>query len=194
MNQMGKISTLVLVVVLGVNMVSYSQGSKRGGEYDSLKKDATSLVSQEVNLTGEKSEAVKEQTEEEKPKVTLSGYIDSYILHAFNNPKSGTLMGNPSVYGGAPVGRAFDRLNDQFSIGLVQTKFMYSDKKSDLVIDLTFGPNAELGNFGNQRLMQPGGYVTGFYPTNGNQSALYGTSAAIKQAYFTYKATDKLSF
>src|SRR5260221_1020065 len=188
MNQMGKISTLVLVVVLGVNMVSYSQGSKRGGEYDSLKKDATSLVSQEVNLTGEKSEAVKEQTEEEKPKVTLSGYIDSYILHAFNNPKSGTLMGPASVYGGAPVGRAFDRLNDQFSIGLVQTKFMYSDKKSDLVIDLTFGPNAELGNFGNTRS------TTLWTSANNYQSQMIVRSAAIKQAYFTYRATSKLSF
>src|SRR5260221_13588736 len=131
---------------------------------------------------------------EEKPKVTISGYIDSYYLHAFNNPKSGNLMGSGNVAGPYFAGRAFDRLTDQFALGLVQTKFMYSDKKSDLVVDLTFGPNAELGNFGNQRLMQPGGYVTGFYPGNGNQSALYGTSAAIKQAYFTYKATDKFSF
>src|SRR6478609_4355662 len=98
-----------------------------------------------------------EKKEEEKPKIVMSGYIDSYILHAFNNPKSGTLMGNPAVYGGFPVGRAFDRLNDQFSLGLVQTKFAYTDKKSDLVIDLTFGPNAELGNFGNAPIHVNGG-------------------------------------
>ena len=128
------------------------------------------------------------EAKEEKPKVTLSGYIDSYILHAFNNPKSGTLMGNPQVNGGAPTGRAFDRLNDQFSLGLVQTKFSYSDKKSDLVIDLTFGPNAELGNFGNTRS------TTLWTSPNNFQSQMIGTSAAIKQAYFTYKATDKLSF
>ena len=128
------------------------------------------------------------EAKEEKPKVTLSGYIDSYILHAFNNPKSGTLMGNPTVNGGYPTGRAFDRLNDQFSLGLVQTKFTYSDKKSDLVIDLTFGPNAELGNFGNTRS------TTLWTSGNNFQSQMIGTSAAIKQAYFTYKATDKLSF
>ncbi len=131
---------------------------------------------------------------EEKPKVTISGYIDSYYLTAFNKPQSGNLMGSGNVSGPYFAGRAFDRLTNQFALGLVQTKFAYSDKKSDLVVDLTFGPNAELGNFGNQRLMQPGGYATGFYPTNNNQSVLYGTSAAIKQAYFTYKATDKLSF
>jgi hypothetical protein len=129
----------------------------------------------------------------EKPKVTLSGYIDSYYLHAFNNPKSGNLMGSGNVAGPYFAGRAFDRLTDQFALGLVQTKFAYSDDKSDLVVDLTFGPNAELGNFGNQRLM-PGGYATGYYPTNGNQGVLYGSSAAIKQAYFTWKATSKLSF
>ncbi|HXA02117.1 MAG TPA: outer membrane beta-barrel protein [Cytophagaceae bacterium] len=129
-------------------------------------------------------------------KLTFSGYIDTYYNHAFNNPGSGNLMGNQSgpVNGGAPVGRAFDRLTDQFALGLVQTKLVYTNKKSEMVIDLTFGPNAELGNFGNQRIMSPGGYATGYYPANGNQSVLYNTSAAIKQAYFTYKATSKLSF
>jgi hypothetical protein len=129
-------------------------------------------------------------------KLTFSGYIDTYYNHAFNNPGSGNLMGNAilPVFGGVPAGRAFDRLTDQFALGLVQTKLMYSNKKSEMVIDLTFGPNAELGNFGNQRVMAPGGYATGYYPSNGYQSILYGTSAAIKQAYFTYKATDKLSF
>jgi len=99
-----------------------------------------------------------------------------------------SIMGNPAVYGGFPVGRAFDRLNDQFALGLVQTKFAYSDKKSDLVIDLTFGPNAELGNFGNTRS------TTLWMSSNNYQTQMIGTSAAIKQAYFTYKATEKLSF
>jgi hypothetical protein len=133
---------------------------------------------------------------EDSGKLTITGYIDTYYNHAFNNPGSGNLMGNavPAVFGGVPAGRAFDRLTDQFALGLVQAKLAYSTKKSDMVIDLTFGPNAELGNFGNQRYMSPGGYATGYYPSNGYQSVLYGTSAAIKQAYFTYKATDKLSF
>jgi hypothetical protein len=144
---------------------------------------------------------------EDKPKIVMSGYIDSYYLHAFNTPVSGNLLGyfsNPNAAapalngGGNGVGyaRAFDRLDNQFSLGLVQTKFSYSDKKSDLVIDLTFGPNAELGNFGNQRGIVLGGVgnVSSYSPSNPNQSALYNTSASIKQAYFTYKATSKLSF
>jgi hypothetical protein len=132
---------------------------------------------------------VQEKKEEEKPKLTLSGYIDSYYLHAFNNPKSGNLMGAGQDAGGAPVGRAFDRVTDQFSLGLVQTKFTYSDDKSDLVVDLTFGPNAELGNFGNTT-----GSTNLWIPDNNYVRQMYGTSAAIKQAYFTYKATEKLSF
>src|ERR1700761_6491772 len=76
--------------------------------------------------------ATEERKEEEPPKLTISGYIDSYYLHAFNNPKSGNLMGAEQgvatgLNGVYPVGRAFDRMTDQFSLGLVQTKFTYSD-------------------------------------------------------------------
>ncbi|GAC1372317.1 MAG: hypothetical protein NVSMB30_12940 [Hymenobacter sp.] len=74
-------------------------------------------------------------------------------------------------------------------MGLVQTKFAYSNKKSDVVVDLTFGPNAELGNFGNTT-----GAFNLYKPQSPYGAALYGTSAAIKQAYFTYRATPKLSF
>lgn len=132
----------------------------------------------------------------ETGKFTVSGYIDSYYMTGLNAPKSGNFMGINANNGNAiGYSRAFDRLANQFGLGLVQTKFAYSNKKSEMVIDLTFGPNAELGNFGNQRYISgQNGYVTGFAPGNANQDALYGTSAAIKQAYFTYKATDKLSF
>ena len=142
-------------------------------------------------------------------KFTISGYIDSYYLTAFNNPASGNLIGRgqyPEAYRYTRVGRAFDRLRDQFALGLVQTKFGYSNAKSDLVIDLTFGPNAELGNFGNTRGSfaydstgapigtSLGGSTNLFYPGNNYVNQLYGTSAAIKQAYFTWRATPKLSF
>ncbi len=132
-----------------------------------------------ANLHAQDSTAAKK----EDGKLTISGYIDSYYLTALNRPKSGNLMG-------AGAGRAFDRLTDQFALGLIQTKFAYSNSKSDMVVDLTFGPNAELGNFGNHL----GAYTSGYSPTNGNQAGLYGTSAAIKQAYFTYKFTDKWNF
>ena len=130
-------------------------------------------------------------------KLTISGYLDSYYLTAFNRPQSGNLLGyaanSPAAVG---YSRAFDRLTNQFAIGLVQTKFAYTNAKSEMVIDLTFGPNAELGNFGNQRFngAGAGGYATGFSPANSNQQALYGTGAAIKQAYLTYKFTDKWNF
>ena len=130
-------------------------------------------------------------------KLTFSGYLDTYYNHAFNNPKSNSLLGP----GGA--GRAFDRTVDQFSLGLVQIKTTYSSSKVDIVADLTFGPNAELGNFGN---VNNAAYTSGsFGPSSGGLTGvslyqskpfgnLYGTSAAIKQAYGTWKATSKLSF
>jgi hypothetical protein len=119
---------------------------------------------------------------------TLSGYIDSYVLTAFNNPKSGNLMGYGQIDESLKVGRAFDRLDKQFALGLVQLKMGYSNKKSDLVIDLTFGPNAEMGNFGNTR-----SGASLYLPSNFYVNQLYGTSAAIKQAYFSYRFTDKFS-
>ena len=117
-------------------------------------------------------------------KLTVSGYLDSYYLTAFNRPKSGNLLGADQL-----AGRAFDRLTDQFALGLVQAKFAYTNRKSDMVIDLTFGPNAELGNFGNTA-----GAYNLYRPQSTYVAALYGTSAAIKQAYFTYRVTPRLSF
>jgi hypothetical protein len=153
---------------------------------------ATSLIllfASNLAVSQEAPAATEPTETKEPPKITLSGYIDSYYLHAFNKPKSGTTMGAPSLNGGFPVGRAFDRVTDQFALGLVQTKFSYSDDKSDLVIDLAFGPSAQLANFGNTV-----GTTNLWTPGDNYVSQLYGTSAAIKQAYFTYKPTGKLSF
>ncbi len=108
---------------------------------------------------------------EDKGKFTFSGYIDSYYMANFNNPK------DRSNLGASGTARAFDQKSGQFSLGLVQTKIGYSTAKSDVVVDLTFGPNADLGQYGN--LIGPLGRGT--------------TALAIKQAYYNWKATDKLT-
>ncbi len=108
---------------------------------------------------------------DDKGKFTFSGYIDSYYLANLNKPAS------RSNLGAAANARAFDQRAGQFSLGLIQTKIGYSTAKSDVVVDLTFGPNADLGNYGN--LIGPLGPG--------------GSSIAIKQAYFNWKATDKLT-
>jgi Putative beta-barrel porin-2, OmpL-like. bbp2 len=108
---------------------------------------------------------------EDKGKFTFSGYIDSYYMANFNNPK------DRSNLGASGTSRAFDQKSGQFSLGLIQTKIGYSTAKSDVVVDLTFGPNADLGQYGN--LIGPLGRGT--------------TALAIKQAYFNWKATDKLT-
>ena len=109
---------------------------------------------------------------EDKGKFTFSGYIDSYYMANFNNPV------DRSNLGASGTARAFDVKSEQFSLGLVQAKMAYSTSKIDIVGDLTFGPNADLGNYGN---------VIGRLPGS------TGTALAIKQAYVTWKATDKLS-
>jgi hypothetical protein len=114
-----------------------------------------------------------QEKETEAPKFTFSGYIDSYYFLNFNSPT------NRSNLGASGYERAFDQKSSQFSLGLVQTKFGYSTKSSDVVVDLTFGPNADLGQYGN---------VVG--PLGVGKAS---TALAIKQAYFNWKATEKLT-
>ena len=106
-----------------------------------------------------------------KGKFTFNGYIDTYYLKNANNPNSGSNLGTSGF------ARAFDQKESQFQLGLVQTKISYKQRKSEAVADLVFGPNADLGNYGN---------VIG--PLGVGSSSL-----AIKQAYFSYFVNDKLS-
>ena len=109
-------------------------------------------------------------------KFTFSGYLDTYYFGNFNNPKSGSNLG---LNGEGPgTARAFDQKAGQFGIGLVQAKAVYTADKVDAVMDLTFGPFSDLGNYGN------------FSGPLGVGS----TALAIKQAYITFKATPKLTF
>lgn len=129
---------------------------------------------------GEKKEEVKEEEAPEPGKFTVNGYIDSYYFTNFNKPASRDNMG---VSG---VGRGFDRRVDQFQLGMVQTVFKYTNKKSEMIADLAYGPSAQYGNYGNVPNFSPAyGYAIG----NDTWS-----SVIIKQAYWKYNATDKLSF
>jgi len=127
-----------------------------------------------------KEEQVKEDPAPEGPKFTVNGYIDSYYFTNFNKPASRDNMG---VSG---VGRGFDRRVDQFQLGMVQTVMKYTNKKSEMIADLAYGPSAQYGNYGNVPNFSPAyGYAIG----NDTWS-----SVIIKQAYWKYNATEKLSF
>ncbi len=86
--------------------------------------------------------------------LSIRGYIDTYYSFNFN----GTGSTENSK-------RVFDTVPNQFRLGLVQTKFEVGNDDWEVVADLTHGPNAEFGNFGN--LAESGSI----------------TSTAIKQAY-----------
>ena len=123
--------------------------------------------------------------ESSKGKLTVSGYVDVYYTYNWNKPQFTPNIGgnNTSTSGLNPIntqpnnfsvqnaGHIFDIKSNQFSLGLLQTKFAYTTDKSEVVMDLTYGPNAELGQFGN----------------------VFGTMMNIKQAYLAYKFTDKLT-
>jgi hypothetical protein len=123
-----------------------------------------------------------------KSPFTFSGYIDSYYFENANNPKGMTNLGQ------AGTERAFDQRSGTIGIGLVQTKFGYSNAKSDVVVDLTFGPNADLGNYGNSPFLSWNSGNVGAPGTSPLKGGTFIGAVAIKQAYFNYKATDKLTF
>jgi hypothetical protein len=111
-------------------------------------------------------------TEEKKNPLTFSGYVDTYFFGNFNNPASRSNLGVSGFE------RIFDQKPGQFQLGLAQTKLSYSTDKVDAVIDLVFGNHADLGNYGNI-----------ISPVSGATS----TALAVKQAYITWKASDKFS-
>jgi hypothetical protein len=127
------------------------------------------------------SSTEKVDEEEETGKLSISGYFDSYYFTNFNSPASRDNMGISGV------GRGFDRKVDQFALGMVQTLFAYTTKKSEMVADLAYGPNAQYGNYGN---------VPTAFPAYGYQFGKDDLFSAliIKQAYFNYHVSDKLSF
>lgn len=127
-----------------------------------------------VNLFAQDSTTKPE--EEKTSPFTFSGYVDTYLFGNFNSPKS------KSNLGASGYERAFDQRVGQFQLGLAQTKMSYTSDKVDAVIDLTFGNHGDLGNYGN---------VLGRVLIDGKGAT--GTALAIKQAYLTWKATDKLS-
>jgi hypothetical protein len=124
--------------------------------------------------------------ESSKGKLTVSGYVDVYYTYNWNKPNftpnvggnsslpfsnGGVISTQPNNFSNQNPGHIFDIKSNQFSLGLLQTKFAYTTDKSEVVMDLTYGPNAELGQFGN----------------------VFGTMMNIKQAYMAYKFTDKLT-
>lgn len=109
---------------------------------------------------------------EEPSKFQFSGYIDSYYFSNLNNPATRNNLG------ASGTARAFDQKSGTIGLGLVQAKMTYAPSaKTDVVVDLTFGPNADLGNYGNA-----------IGPLGGNS-----TSLAIKQAYFNWRPFEKLT-
>src|SRR4051812_10121702 len=100
---------------------------------------------EKIVTEGEKKEEATKQepVPAEEPKFTVNGYIDSYYFTNFNKPASRDNLGISGV------GRGFDRRVDQFQLGMVQTVMKYTNKKSEMIADLAYGPSAQYGNYGN---------------------------------------------
>jgi hypothetical protein len=131
-------------------------------------------------IKGDKKQSKKDEVVAEVPKavvedapspLTFSGYVDTYYFANFN--------GVQSNLGASGFERIFDQKANNFQVGLAQLKTTYSTEKVTGVIDLTFGNHGDLGNYGNP--ISPLGAQFG------------STGLALKQAYLTWKMSDKVS-
>jgi hypothetical protein len=107
----------------------------------------------------------------------LGGYVDAYYAYHTRGDSDFRSPNHPTGYdgsnlgtGAATNGRIFESTGQQFTLGLIQTKFEMGNEDWQVVADLIHGPNAELTNFNNLR-------------GDTNTSASSTTSTAIKQAY-----------
>lgn len=122
------------------------------------------------------SSAEEESTPE--PKLSFSGYFDTYYFANLNRPSSRNNLGSSGI------SRGFDRYVGQFQLGMFLTRLSYAFKNTEVVGEIGYGPNAEYGSYGNDFR-----YRWGTVIANSTYSAIL-----IKQAYINLKATEKLSF
>lgn len=146
--------TIFTLLYLSTPILGLSKGEKNNAEAAKSSQTASS----------ETVSPAAEDEEEKKGAFSFSGYIDSYFSGNFNKPLSQNNLG------ASETARVFDQRAGQIALGLAQTVISYTNSKSEVVVDLAFGPNADLANYAN-----------------------IGTALAIKQAYFSYNITDKWS-
>ena len=158
----------VYLTVLSAMIPFLGFAKESGPGSNDKKKPAT----EDVKKAEDTKKTTEAKADDTTSPFTFSGYLDSYYIGNFNRPQSRSNTGVANA-------RAFDITSGQFQLGLVQTKMVYANDKSEAVVDLTFGPNADLGNYGNLVSVLDPSYT--------------GMALAIKQAYFTYNFTDKFS-
>jgi hypothetical protein len=131
---------------------------------------------------------VKSPVDGKEITLRLGGYVDAYYAYHHrsggdtrsSNHPSGT-DGTNNIGTGYNTGRIFETPSEQFSLGLIQTKFEMGNEDWQVVADLIHGPNAELTNFNNLRsttvVDQDGAN------TNNRTFQSSTSSTVIKQAY-----------
>jgi hypothetical protein len=121
---------------------------------------------------------VDEEASADNPKLSFSGFFDTYYFGNLNSPSSRTNLGSSGI------SRGFDRYCGQFQLGMLMFRTEYKFKSAKLVSEVALGPNAEYGSYGSDFR-----YRWGTVLANNTYSAVM-----IKQAYIDYQLSPKWSF
>jgi hypothetical protein len=134
---------------------------------------SSSSSSQEVMSNGNQEPTLLD----ESPKLSFSGFFDTYYFGNLNRPSSRTNLGNSGI------SRGFDRYCGQFQLGMLMFRTEYKFKSVKLVSEVGWGPNVEYGSYGSDFR-----YRWGSVLANNTTSAVM-----IKQAYIDYQLSKNLS-
>lgn len=142
--------------------------------------------------------AQEEETEEEKPKFTISGSIDAYYRANLN--------GDNSAPGGTPnaaPGSSFANLPG-FALGMANVIVGYEGEKSGFVADLVFGPRGTDAIFASPIYSATGNIVNQLYAywnvsesvklTVGNFNTFLGYEVISPSANFNYSTSYLFSY
>ena len=111
-----------------------------------------------------------------KPKPIITGYVDAYYRFNFDNAKD---------QGSANNWTSFTNSQNSFELGMASLKAEHSFGKASVVVDLGVGRRAEEFSYNDR---------TFFVDGNGDDQSSPTLLAAVKQAFVTFSASDKVKF
>jgi len=166
----------ILFLIMAVTMVHYGYSQELASTVAIKKITPDATIPDDFPT--ETTEKKADEEEDKNGKFTYSGYFDTYYFANLNKPASRNNLG------ASGIARGFDRNVGQFQLGMFLNRVSYAYKKTEVVGEIGFGPNAEYGSYGNDFRYRWGTVIA---------NTTY-TSIMIKQAYINLKATDKLTF
>src|SRR4051812_32467166 len=125
----------ILFLIMAVTMIHYGYSQELASTVEIKKITADAAIPDDFPT--ETTEKKADEEEDKNGKFTYSGYFDTYYFANLNKPASRNNLG------ASGIARGFDRNVGQFQLGMFLNRVSYAYKKTEVVGEIGFGPNAE---------------------------------------------------